>query len=169
MGDKTTVENGSSILYPNIVQLAQFLKRLLRPRDRNAFERDVRIDTNRANGISNSVTSLIATLKSYVGRMQKDSSDGDNSQKTASDKRDLPEFDGKRESLSPNSQAWLCYVLALAPTLPTASPILGLLVPCRHAAQNFQKVFAIGQAVTNPHVPRNATTQNTAETIVETL
>ena len=98
MGDKTPVENGSSILYPNIVQLAQFLKRLLRLRDRNAFERDVRIDTNRVNGINNSVTSLVAMPKSFVGKMQKDSSDGDNGQKTASDKRDLPEFDGKSRS-----------------------------------------------------------------------
>ena len=108
MGDKTPVENGSSILYPNIVQLAQFLNRFLRLRERNVFERDVRTDTNRANGINSSVTSLIATLKSYVGRMQKDSSDGDNSRKTGSDKRVLPEFDGKRESLSPNSLVWLC-------------------------------------------------------------
>ena len=86
------------ILYPNIVQLAQFLKRLLRLRDRNVFERDVRTDTNRASGISNSVTSLIATPKSFVGRMQKDNSVGDNGQKTGSDKPVLPEFEDKKRS-----------------------------------------------------------------------
>jgi hypothetical protein len=96
LGDKTPVENGSSILYLNIVQLAQFLKRFLRLRERYAFERDVEIDTNRANGINSSVTSLVATPKSFAGRMQKDSSDGDDSRKTGSDKRVLPEFDGKK-------------------------------------------------------------------------
>jgi hypothetical protein len=108
LGDKTPVENGSSILYHNIVQLAQFLKRFLRLRERNAFERDVGIDTNRANGISNFVVSLVAAPKSSAGRMQKDSSDGDNGQKTGSNKHNWPEFDGKRRSLNPNSQAWVC-------------------------------------------------------------
>ena len=42
------------------------------------------------------------------------------------------------------------------------------LTPRRHAAQNFQKIFVIGQAVTMPPVTRNATTRNTAEMIVET-
>lgn len=108
MGNETPVENGSSILYHNIVQLAQFLKRFLRLRERYAFERDVEIDTNRANGINSSVTCLVATPKSFAGRTQKDSSDGDNDQETASDKHCVPEFDGKRRSLNPNSQAWLC-------------------------------------------------------------
>ena len=108
MGNETPVENGSSILHHNIIQLAQFLNRFLRPRDRNVFEKDVRTDTNRANGISNFVMSLVATPKSFAGRMQKDSSDGDNSQEIGSDKHNLPEFDGKRRSLNPNSQAWLC-------------------------------------------------------------
>jgi hypothetical protein len=98
LGNETPVENGSSILYPNLVPVAQFLKRFLRLRERNAFERDVRIDTNRANGISSSVTSLVATPKSYVGRMQKDSSDGDNSPETWSDKHYWLVRDGKRGS-----------------------------------------------------------------------
>ena len=108
LGDEPPAENGSSILYSNIVHLAKFLKRFLRPRDRNVFEKDVRTDTNRANGISNFVVSLVAAPKSSAGRMQKDSSDGDNGQKTGSDKHNVPEFDGKRRSLNPNSQAWLC-------------------------------------------------------------
>ena len=95
MGDKTPVENGSLILHHNIIQLAPLLNRFLRPRDRNVFERDVRTDTNRANGISNSVMSLVAAPKSYADRTQKDSSDGDNSQEIWSDKHNLPEFDGK--------------------------------------------------------------------------
>ena len=98
MGHETPVENGSLILHHNIIQLAQFLNRFLRPRDRNVFEKDVRIDTNRANGINNSVTSLVAAPKSSAGRTQKDSSDGDNCQETASDKRYLREFDEKRRS-----------------------------------------------------------------------
>jgi len=93
------------ILHHNIIQLAQSLKRFLRPRDRNVFEKDVRTDTNRANGISNFVVSLFAAPKSYAGRTQKDSSDGDNGQKTGSDKHNLPEFDGKRRSEYQKSQA----------------------------------------------------------------
>ena len=53
------------------------------------------IDTNRTNEISNFVTSLVAAPKSYGGRTQKDSSHGDNSQKTGSDKHNSPEFGGK--------------------------------------------------------------------------
>ena len=96
------------ILHHNIIQLAQSLQRFPHPRDRNVFERDVRTDTNRASGISNFVMSLVAAPKSSAGRMQKDSSDGDNGQKTGSDKHNVPEFDGKRRSLNQNSHAWLC-------------------------------------------------------------
>ena len=96
MGNETPVENGSSILHYNLIQLAQFLNRFLRPRDRNVFEKDVRTDTNRANGISTFVVSLVAAPKSFAGRTQNGSIDGDNSQKTGSDKRVLPGFDGKK-------------------------------------------------------------------------
>ena len=105
MGNEPPVENGSSILHYNLIQLAQFLNRFLRLRERNAFERDVRIDTNRANGISNFVMSLIATQKLFVGRTQKDSRDGDNGQETEPDKHNLLEFDGEKTGLKPNSQA----------------------------------------------------------------
>ena len=98
MGNETPVENGSSILHYNIIQLAQFLNRFLRPRDRNVFEKDVRTDTNRASGISNFVMSLVAAPKSFAGRTQNGSIDGDNGQKTRCDKHNLPECEGKKTS-----------------------------------------------------------------------
>ena len=43
------------------------------------------------NGINYSVTSLVAMPKTFAGRMRKDSSDGDNCQKTGTDKHTLPD------------------------------------------------------------------------------
>ena len=73
---KPPVENGSSILHPKITQHRSIFPNFLGVRHDSACERDVRIDTNRANGISFSAKILVAMRKFDGGRRLNASRDG---------------------------------------------------------------------------------------------
>jgi hypothetical protein len=74
---KPPVENGSSILQPKITQHPLIVCKILDGHFDNAFERGVRIGTNRASGINVSVETRCAVPKSNAGKRPSGSRDGE--------------------------------------------------------------------------------------------